>query len=272
MKGPDEDNPRTGLADPAEAAGFNLKEADAPCCTIENFRISVHLGPRCDWNQSAARVFADWYIPRAIARFPNMKKKTAVEGFLTHAETLRSKFLKEMKKENELMQDAKRARMRERQKNLFHRRKDVAEFFPSLRHGVTMLRRLQINGMSEDDSDPGSDAEHNWGYPADVPVFRILKKRWRNPRVTTWLRILDTFYPEYLQAREKKQRKHPTQVRIRVETALYSSEDKDIVVPNLPVDAYSGTWLQRLNTFEKDKYMIREHESFHFEHNPETQS
>ncbi|TFY55929.1 hypothetical protein EVG20_g9135 [Dentipellis fragilis] len=134
-----------------------------------------------------------------------------------------------------------------------------------------MLDHLRVDGMSEDDSDVQSDVEDNWGYPPDIPVYRILRKHWRSPRVTAWLHAVDIFYPEYLQARPKQQRKQrPTNVHICVESSHYVSADRDPVVGDLPIDAYSDTWLRRLNAFEMQKFMIREDKTFGFKHNQET--
>ncbi|KAA1479368.1 hypothetical protein DENSPDRAFT_752367, partial [Dentipellis sp. KUC8613] len=243
----------------------------APCCTADNFSINLNDTPRCGWNRSAALVFTNWYIAHAPAKFSKATSKEIQEAFFTHVGSLRRKHLEESKEAEEKAQGMKIARARERQRNvssLFYRRRDAMEFFPSLRHGIEMLDRLHVDGMSEDDSDAQSDVDDNWGYPPEVPVYRVLKKRWRNPRVTAWLRAVDVFYPEYLQARPKQKRKERvTQVHIRVDSSRYAYEDRDPVVGDLPIDAYSDAWVARLNEFEKQKFMIREDETFGFQHN-----
>ncbi|TFY58099.1 hypothetical protein EVG20_g8280 [Dentipellis fragilis] len=119
MEGEDEGNPRTGLTDPGdpEVGAYDFDNADAPCCTVNDFCITLHDTPKCGWNRSAALIFTDWYIAHTPAKFKKATPKEIQEAFFTHITSLRRKYVDETKEAEEKAQSAKKACIHERQRN-----------------------------------------------------------------------------------------------------------------------------------------------------------
>lgn len=108
---------------------------------------------------------------------------------------------------------------------------------PDLKRHEKVIRALGVDGMSSDES------EHEGGSPR----YRILQKPWRNPSITSWLRVFDAVHMNArLGLAHGSQR--GAMPRVRVASSLMGASRP--VVPHLPRNAYSGLWLERLSEYE----------------------
>ena len=133
----------------------------------------------------------------------------------------------------------------------------AAMSYDDLKTHVRMLRMLGVEGMSSDESSVENDIVH----------YRVLKKRWRSDRVTSWLRAFDAMY--------RKRRVSATNRRTRG-AAVHSREltnrfsDSRAAVPCLPRSAYDDTWLAGLQGPDLEDLCVSE-EPYAFQHRPEIQ-
>lgn len=119
---------------------------------------------------------------------------------------------------------------------------------------VYILQRLGREGMSSDESD----------FSNGVKQFRILKKLWREPKLTAWLRVFDSI------AREKRinpvtETTRGAEPRQRFESGKYDNSSPP--VGQLPWNAYSQTWYQNLTAYAQKRLQARK-KTYDFSHTP----
>ena len=114
-----------------------------------------------------------------------------------------------------------------------------------------MLHRLGPRGMSSDESDHQPDGGVR---------YRILRKHWRNPALTAWLRIFDYLYRSSHLALSDD-------IPSRFATGKVSFNGPP--VRGLPRNAYNEAWLDTLSAGEVQRLGARQEETYSFTHSPE---
>lgn len=139
---------------------------------------------------------------------------------------------------------------------LWESRRAAAKVFPELRIHDAILKVLGPDGMSTDEEEIVDGAI----------VYRILKKPWRAPEVTPWIRVFDVAYRmDRLDPFTRSQGSVP---RVRRPTERVSQSSK--VVSGLPRRAYNQEWLEGLSLFQRQRLDISD-EDHVFQHTPEAQ-
>lgn len=127
--------------------------------------------------------------------------------------------------------------------------------YDGLKQHVQMVRRLGVDGMSSDESSVENDIVH----------YRVVKKRWRNEKVTSWLRAFDAMYRKK-RVSATNRRSRGAAVHAREVTNTF--DDSRAAVPHLPRSAYDEIWLQALQAVDLEDLCVRD-EPYVFEHIPE---
>ena len=244
---------------------------DGPSCTEEHFQPDLRSTPGTTWNKSAISVFVNSFL-ECDEPYENDDPGLISKTFRTHLNHLAHKYQRSISgKDNEdTYRHAANRDERKRavssalpvhlsraniQPQLFRRRLIAAMTYDGLKQHVQMLRRLGMDGMSSDESSVENDIVH----------YRVVKKRWRNEKVTSWLRAFDAMY--------RKKRVSATNRRSRG-AAVHAREvtnnfdDSRAAVPHLPRSAYDETWLHTLQAVDLEDLCVRE-EPYLFEHLPE---
>jgi hypothetical protein len=117
---------------------------------------------------------------------------------------------------------------------------------------------LGVDGMSSDES----DHENMSG----MPQFRIVKKPWRNPTLSPWLRVFDSIH-RYSRFRPVRRTTRGAQPHIRL--LGNKVDDSCPAVIRLPGNAYNSAWLEMLDTYDREILEADEDEIYDFSHLPE---
>ena len=134
-------------------------------------------------------------------------------------------------------------------------RRDAAQTLNDLRGHDDMLLRLGADGMSSDEEEIRSGTVQ----------YRILRKSWRAPALTPWLRAFDIIYLH--NRMDESTRGQGSLPRARVSTDRVSESTR--IVKDLPFDAYDPHWLDGLTSLRREQLKITEDESYDFHHTPE---
>ncbi|KAH7908183.1 hypothetical protein BJ138DRAFT_1013316 [Hygrophoropsis aurantiaca] len=169
------------LPTPEEVAAFNPD--NGPCCSADRFRIDISGFPKSKWNISAAEVFTKSFTD-THRRYRSQAKE------VTTAWHIHFERLKEIHGEQQGRQSnaqAKKNRRWERKLQMYYRRMKAAQSDRKIRcSAVGILGELGVEGMSSDESDHPSEGGE--------PIYRILRKPWRAPALTPYLRTLDSLH------------------------------------------------------------------------------
>ncbi|KAI0323592.1 hypothetical protein GY45DRAFT_1264336 [Cubamyces sp. BRFM 1775] len=222
------------LPDAIEVEEYEL--ANGPCCTVANFKPDLMSTPNTPWNKSVIQVFVDHFL--STNRYPGATRDHVGELFTGHLKYLGNKFRLSKKGKEVQKQRQKLLNRSERQRNLFHRRLTVAMMFPALRRHVPMLQALGPFGMSSDES------SHINGFPC----YRVLKKSWRDPEITPWLRLFDSMYRR-LRLNDVDQNTPGSHPHMRMQSDKVSNRRSP--VKGLPRNAYDKTWYNGLCDYDR---------------------
>ncbi|KAI0715187.1 hypothetical protein C8Q76DRAFT_619567 [Earliella scabrosa] len=241
---------------PSEEELEEFEEADedaGACCTIDDFRPDLNGTPRSKWNTSIAEVFVEAYM--AEGTFVCDDRALVRKYFVRHLRYLISMFKDRHTEQEVKLARLKQKRRRERRNYLFQRRLKAASTEPDLKRHVYILQRLGPEGMSSDES-----AMEN-----GVKQFRILKKDWRSPHLTAWLRVFDGI--------NREQRFNPltestrgADPRHRFESGKASTSSR--AVSCLPINAYNPTWYEERTPYARQRLQARK-KAYDFTHTPE---
>jgi hypothetical protein len=121
-----------------------------------------------------------------------------------------------------------------------------------------MLMFLGVDGMSSDES----DHEHTCG----MPQFRIVKKPWRNPALSPWLRVFDAMH-RYSRFRPVRRTTRGAQPHIRL--LSNKIDGSRLAVIRLPGNAYNSAWLETLDEYDREILDANHDEIYDFSHLPE---
>lgn len=117
---------------------------------------------------------------------------------------------------------------------------------------------LGVDGMSSDESDHGD--------MSGIPQFRIVKKPWRNPILSSWLHVFDAIH-RYSRFRPVRRTTRGAQPHIRL--LGNKIDDSRPAVIRLPINAYNPVWLEMLDAYDQELLNADEEESYDFSHLPE---
>ncbi|KAI0705489.1 hypothetical protein C8Q76DRAFT_771240 [Earliella scabrosa] len=241
---------------PTEEEMRAFSEDDGPCCTADNFRPDLNGTARSPWNCSIADVFVEEYMADGLVPCddPALVKKY----FVRHLRYLITKFKEQHTNADVLAARMKLKRRRERRgylQQLFQRRLIAAHSEPGLHRHVHILQRLGPEGMSSDES-----AMEN-----GVKQFRILKKEWRNERLTGWLRVFDAISRER-RANPVTETTRGAEPRQRFQSGKVDSSTPPVGA--LPSNAYDPTWYANLTPYRRQRLQARKN-AYDFTHTPD---
>ncbi|KAI0324444.1 hypothetical protein GY45DRAFT_1262849 [Cubamyces sp. BRFM 1775] len=226
---------------------------DGHCCTPERFRPDLRSTPGSAWNQSVIKVFGQSFVDQD--EFACDDISIVKKAFSTHLRYLHRRYLHDTSGEAEKLRARKRANRDERKRGLFQRRLTAALSYEALKPHVDIIRRLGVDGMSSDESSVENDIVH----------YYILKKRWRHPELTMWLRVFDAVYRK-IRVSETNRATRGAPVHWRHVTNRYDNERA--AVPCLPKNAYNPDWLNGLHEMDREDLAARD-EVYAFVHPPE---
>ncbi len=113
-----------------------------------------------------------------------------------------------------------------------------------------MLQALGPHGMSSDESD------HE---PNGRLRYRILRKPWRNPKITAWLRLFDKLY-----AIARLDAMSGSQPHVRVTSNSYTNRRP--AVRGLPENAYNPKWFDLLTEYDQTLLCVKLGVNYTFSH------
>ncbi|KAH9885103.1 hypothetical protein C8Q73DRAFT_660346 [Cubamyces lactineus] len=226
---------------------------DGHCCTSERFRPDLRSPPGSVWNKSAVKVFAKSFVD--ADEYECNDEGVVKKIFATHLRHLHRKYLRSTSGEAKQLEARKRANREERKRGLFNRRLTAALSYDALKPHVEMLQCLGVDGMSSDESSVENDIVH----------YRILKKSWRHPNLTIWLRVFDAAYRK-TRVSETNRATRGAPVHWRLVTNQY--DNRRAAVPCLPKNAYNPEWLNSLNGMDVEDLAARD-EFYDFTHTPD---
>ncbi len=248
---------------PSELEVEAYDPTQGPACTIENFRPDLTSVPSSPWNASITQVFVSYYCSKNPA-----VKRNEIEGhFAGHLKYLCTRYKQTLQGAAEWQRRQKLANRSERQRNvstilprrrrlhsryrqLWIRRLAAASLYPETRVHIPMLQALGPHGMSSDESD------HE---PSGRLRYRILRKGWRNPKITAWLRLFDKLY-----AIARLDSMSGSQPHHRVTSNSYTTRRP--AVRGLPENAYNSTWLGKLTDYDRMLLFVKMGEKYAFTH------
>ncbi|OCH84869.1 hypothetical protein OBBRIDRAFT_690169, partial [Obba rivulosa] len=228
------------------------------CCSATEFRPDLNSPPRTEWNKCCTRVFAEDFVkhhPHYADRLAEVS-----EAFSSHfGKQLRRDYHKQLT-EGDLQAKAYYHIMLSQLSRmftgrvyvqLFQRRYEMALEHESLKPHAQMLLRLGIDGMSSDESEREGNKIH----------YNVLLKPWRNPQVTTWLRLFDAAYHKSrinsVGSNTRGAFPHIRKVGQRLSTSR--------AVPGLPRNTYHPDWLMKLTSYELEDLQARD-KRYDFKH------
>ncbi|KAH9856335.1 hypothetical protein C2E23DRAFT_722276, partial [Lenzites betulinus] len=215
-----------------QVRGFDPQESR--CCDVGNFCLDLNATPGTPWNVSATAVFVDDFIQVRLYTCTNRAKITKM--FVTHYRTLQRQF----KKYGMIAPSAPTATGSTagvaglagaaEAMPLFQRRYRIALRYPHTRPHVRLLQQLGTEGMSSDEEDKDSPYTR----------YRILRKPWRAPAVTTFLRVLDALHRRW-RSRHGQGNQRGAPPRLRYMGTDVSNLSRP--VRGLPINFYDANWL-----------------------------
>ncbi|TFK80377.1 hypothetical protein K466DRAFT_444400, partial [Polyporus arcularius HHB13444] len=155
---------------------------EGPTCGVDDFRLDLAGTPANAWNASVIQTFVAYFMEIE----PEADVDEVNDLVESHVKYLCTRYKESLQGEETARRRQKLANRAERQRNLWVRRLTVAAFHGDLQIHIPILRALGPFGMSSDESDHESSS-------GEIR-YRILRKPWRNPDVTSWLRLFDKLY------------------------------------------------------------------------------
>ncbi|KDQ15976.1 hypothetical protein BOTBODRAFT_278366 [Botryobasidium botryosum FD-172 SS1] len=233
-------------------------------CEIDNFMVDLRDKPACPWNQSAMVVFAtDFLASHEIP--PTRQNRYQVErAFYTWTRGQHLKYQKHVQTPHLKEQFRKRAGRDQRKRALWHRRIAATTRHPALLPHLAIVKRLNVNGMSSDESELEEGTARKRYY--------IITPGWRHPSLINFLRALDLVYMltriNDLGNVGKGNLPHeriPTD-SIRPAPGIHGGENATGAVKGLPWNCYNPDWLEQLDEGQIYSLAIQEDEEYDFRH------
>ncbi|KAI0738563.1 hypothetical protein C8Q80DRAFT_1113468, partial [Daedaleopsis nitida] len=217
----------------------DYKPAHGPACTTQNFRPDLTSTPGSEWNASVIDVFGQYYA--TLNAKPD--RKTVNRLFRGHLKYLCNRYQQSLEGEAAVLQRQKLARKAERQRNVrVPRCSKVVE--------AHVLRRFGIDIWASEESDHKPNGE---------AVYRILKKTWRNPLLTPWLRTFDKLHDV-----SRLDSLNGSLPHKRIPSNIVS--DRRPAVRGLPHNAYNPRWLASLTDHDRMLLCVKMDKQYKFSH------
>ncbi|KJA19415.1 hypothetical protein HYPSUDRAFT_56670 [Hypholoma sublateritium FD-334 SS-4] len=186
-------------------------------CTPASFRLYLDGPPRCEWNKSAARVFA-----RSFVEYHNFAEDRrgvvlleAQKMALTRIKTIKAEY---NSRQLERHGGEKDGRMKHRE----------------------IIAALGVDRVSEDESDY-DELETNLPARTRAPRYYILHARWRNPALRPFLHVLDLIYCIVRRVSLRRRGAYTRQRQDSSTSIRYTA--KSLFVPGCSISVYSPEWL-----------------------------
>ncbi|KDQ11674.1 hypothetical protein BOTBODRAFT_636983 [Botryobasidium botryosum FD-172 SS1] len=255
-----------GLAvPPDEITLCEFHNGTHPGCTMDDFQVDLWQTPACKWNKTAMRVFAIHFLAQQGIQDTPATRARVERTVYTWIRGQHLKYQRRATAEPGMEKEMKhRAARNQRKRALWHRRIAVLHRHPALLRHLNILRRLNVNGMSSDESE------------LDVSVGRkryyCIVPGWRHPSLVQFLRALDVIY---LLTRiddlgnvgrgNQPHERLATNI-IRPPPGVAGGEYSTGVVKGLPWNSYNPEWLQQLDEAQLYSLNIPKDEHYDFRH------
>ncbi|KAI9059823.1 hypothetical protein FKP32DRAFT_1613968 [Trametes sanguinea] len=228
--------PDACVANPREVRGWQREEGE--CCTVEDFRLDLTKGYGSEWNKSAINVFVEDFIETGTYSCTDAKQVRRTIN--RHFRTIRRQY-DIWKADREAAakgttvnrKDVNKERAKtQRRYNTYQRRLRIALWYKETRKHGALVRQLGPDGMSSDEG----EYENNI-----LQRYRIHNMPWRDPRVTSLMRLLDALRRRY---RSEQGQGDLRGSKCRLRCLSDAQSERTRAVPGLPRDAYEANWLQ----------------------------
>ncbi|KDQ06349.1 hypothetical protein BOTBODRAFT_49423 [Botryobasidium botryosum FD-172 SS1] len=235
-----------------------------PGCTIDNFVIDLEHNPASAWNKRAMKVFADHFM--ATHEIEHTRENKAQVERTLYA-WIRGKHLKfQLRTTNPESEEVlkRRAARQQRKRALWHRRLIAVSRHPALLRHLNIVKRLNVNGMSSDESELDEET-HRVRYYIVVPG-------WRHPSLANFLRALDIVYMLYrlddLGNVGKGNQPHERIATdaIRDPPGVEGGGNSTGAVKELPWNCYDPDWLEQLDEGQIYSLNVKNNEEYDFRH------
>ncbi|KAF9035481.1 hypothetical protein BJ165DRAFT_1355484, partial [Panaeolus papilionaceus] len=213
-------------------------------CDIDAFRVTFDHEPRCPWNISAGRVFAEAFIKKY--KLPASEASEIEQRFYQRLRSLKRTY-GERKQGPEMKLRKERSARKEGRRShvfVFHRRVFVFEQHPSLKPFLPEVERLGADGMSSDDSEYEGSAHftpirRSTARPGQRIDLVVRKPLWRSESLSRLLHTADLLYPILRRLVTWDHRGGLPHPRLHLEDAESTSRK---FPHKLPTNAYSRSW------------------------------
>ncbi|KAI0069849.1 hypothetical protein K474DRAFT_1578951, partial [Panus rudis PR-1116 ss-1] len=232
-----------------DLAAFNRRRIGGP--TRANFTLDLNAYRfKSPWNLAAAEVFAELYLSQRSRVTDD--RDFVIHVFLRHLRDLRDQYrdlqILELPSDDERRiamaeRDAKKTVHSRRygvRMSTVHRRRAVAQtLHPSLKKYVSLIDKMTVDGMSDDELDPESGIHQKW---------RIIRLVWRSNMLNALMHSLDGLHNYSRYSLENKMSPGQPPRDRRVSSLV---DDKRQAPIGLPENCYDEGWLAGLTAIER---------------------